>query len=99
MSVLLAQTGMLGGIRYCGQNSIVIYLAFFLPMAATRVALTKSGLITDPGTVAALVTLAAVVTPLILHRAVRGTNLGFLFERPARFRLSAPRTGTLQPAE
>jgi uncharacterized membrane protein YcfT len=99
ISVMLAQTGMFGGIRYCGQNSIVIYLAFFLPMAATRVALTKSGLITDPGTVAALVTLTAVVTPLILHRAVRGTTLGFLFERPARFRLAAPRTAALQPAE
>ena len=77
----------------------VIYLAFFLPMAATRVILTKSGLITDPGTVAALVTLSAIIAPLVLHRIVRGTALRILFERPARFRLQPRKTAALQPAE
>ncbi|HWV41235.1 acyltransferase family protein [Pseudorhodoplanes sp.] len=99
ISVLMARAGMLGGIRYCGQNSIVIYLAFFLPMIATRMALTKTELIVDPGLVAALVTLVAVVTPLILHRIVRGTAFAFLFERPARFRLHTNKKPTLQPAE
>ena len=28
-------------LRYCGEHSIVIYLAFFLPMAATRTLLLK----------------------------------------------------------
>ena len=86
-------------IRLCGRNSIVIYLAFFLPMAVTRIALVKSGIITDPGTVAFLVTSVAVITPLVVHRLVRGTALSFLFERPARFHLSQPKTHTLQPAE
>jgi hypothetical protein len=45
------------------QIGTVIYLAFFLPMAVTRIALTKSGLITDAGSVAALVTLVAVIVP------------------------------------
>jgi uncharacterized membrane protein YcfT len=99
ISVLLAQTGWFGALKTCGQNSIVIYLAFFLPMAATRIALAKSGVISDPGTAAALVTLAAVVTPLILHRLVRGTMFDFLFTRPARFRLQPQKSTTLQPAE
>ena len=99
VSVGLAQYRLLEAIRYCGRNSIVIYLAFFLPMAATRVAIVKSGLITDPGTVAALVTLVAVMVPLLLHWMVRGTSLDFLFERPDRFRLVKRQPLKLQPAE
>jgi hypothetical protein len=68
-------------------------------MAVTRIALVKTGVITDPGTVALLVTSAAVALPLVLSWLVRGTALGFLFERPARFRLSAPKRTALQPAE
>jgi uncharacterized membrane protein YcfT len=99
LSVLLARADLLTGIRLCGQQSLAIYLAFFLPMAVTRIALAKSGIITDPGTVAMLVTMVAVTAPLILHRLVSGTALGFLFDRPARFRLSAPKRAALQPAE
>jgi uncharacterized membrane protein YcfT len=99
VSVLLARFDVLGFIRYCGQNSIVIYLAFFLPMAVTRIALAKTGIITDPGTVAFLVTSAAVTAPLVLHWLVHGTWLKFLFERPARFHLPAPKRTALQPAE
>ncbi|WP_245303554.1 acyltransferase family protein [Pseudorhodoplanes sinuspersici] len=101
ISVLLARSHLLEGLRYCGQNSIVIYLAFFLPMVITRIALAKTHVITDPGTAAALVTTMAVVTPLILHWMVRGTMFKFLFERPARFHLvpAKPKKTTLLPAE
>jgi len=99
ISVLLARFDLIGFVRLCGQNSIVIYLAFFLPMVVTRIALVKAGIITDPGTVAFLVTSVAVTTPLVLHWLVRGTALNFLFERPARFRLSERKHATLQPAE
>lgn len=99
IAVLLARFALLDGIRVCGQHSLVIYLAFFLPMAVTRIVLVKSGIITDPGTVAALVTSVAVVTPLMLHWLVRGTRLDFLFYRPERFRLQGRKPATLQPAE
>jgi uncharacterized membrane protein YcfT len=99
ISVLLARVGLLGFIRFCGQNSLVIYLAFFLPMAVTRMALVKTGMIADPGTVAFLVTSVAVAAPLVLHRLVRGTALRFLFERPSRFHLPASKRTTMQPAE
>ena len=99
ISVMLAQVHWLEAIRYCGQNSIVIYLAFFLPMAATRVALARSGIISDVGTASAIVTTVAVIVPLILYWITRGTLLGFLFERPDRFRLVKPRPAKMLPAE
>ena len=52
----MARSDVFRPLRYCGQNSIVIYLAFFLPMAATRIALLKTGIITDLGTISLLVT-------------------------------------------
>ena len=36
VAVLLAKTVVADPIRYCGENSIVIYLGFFLPMAVAR---------------------------------------------------------------
>lgn len=87
---------------HCGVNSIAIYLAFFLPMAATRTVLLKAGIIPDVGTVSALVTVAGVVGPLVLLELVRRSGHGwFLFRRPAWARLereSEPR-GRTQAAE
>ncbi|MFH6784406.1 MULTISPECIES: acyltransferase family protein [Methylobacterium] len=73
--------------RACGERSIVIYLAFFLPMAALRTVLIRSGVIEDVGLVSALVTLAAVTVPLAIERVVRHTPARFLFRRPAAFHL------------
>ena len=69
----MAKIDLFKPLRYCGRNSIVIYLAFFLPMAATRAVLLKTGLITDVGTISAIVTAAGVVGSLCLFWAVRGT--------------------------
>lgn len=89
-SALLSKAGAMAPLRYCGQNSIVIYLAFFLPMAVTRAVLLKTGVITDIGTISLIVTAVAAVVPILLFWAVRGTPLKFLFERPAWARLEAP---------
>ncbi len=99
VAALMARSDMFRPLRYCGQNSIVIYLAFFLPMAATRIALLKSGIITDLGTVSLLVTAAGVVGALAWYWAVRGTPLRALFERPAWARLKPARIPAMQPAE
>jgi uncharacterized membrane protein YcfT len=99
ISALLARSDLFAALRYCGQNSLVIYLAFFLPMVISRTALLKTGIITDIGTIALIVTLAGVVGALVLYWMLRNTALRFLFERPARFWLT-PRSGLrLQPAE
>ncbi len=74
-------------LRACGERSIVIYLAFFLPMAGLRTVLVKSGIIADVGVVSLLVTATAVAVPLGIERLVRHTPARFLFRRPAAFHL------------
>ena len=98
ISALLAKASGFDSLRFCGRNSIVIYLAFFLPMAATRTLLLKTGIIGDIGLVSLVVTAAGVLGALVIWWATRGTRLDFLFVRPARFWLAPPRTA-MQPAE
>jgi len=86
--VLLSKLHLARAIRYCGENSIVIYLAFFLFMAGSRAALLKSGLVTDLGIISLLVTAAGVVGSVLLFWAVRKTPFSFLFRRPQWARLS-----------
>jgi len=76
-------------LRYCGEHSLIVYLAFSLFMAATRIVLLRLGLIPDLGTVALLVTAAGVIGPLLLHLLVRGTPARYLFVRPDWTRLGA----------
>jgi uncharacterized membrane protein YcfT len=88
-------------LRYCGRNSIVIYLAFFLPMAASRAVMLRTGVIADIGTICAIVTACGVLGSLAMFRAANALGARFLFERPVRFWLTAkPRPrAILQPAE
>ncbi|WP_029073769.1 acyltransferase family protein [Kaistia adipata] len=97
-SALLSKADLMAPLRYCGEHSIAIYLAFFLPMAATRAVLLKTGLISDLGTIALIVTAAGVIAPLVLEWLVRGTRFRFLFERPAWARI-VPARARLAPAE
>ena len=101
VSALMTLHDVFRPLRYCGRNSIVIYLAFFLPMAATRALLVKTGVISDVGTMSVIITAAGVLGSLALFWAARGTWAKFLFERPAMFWLTAkpaPKLA-LQPAE
>ncbi len=83
MSVLLCNLRIGESIRWCGAHSIVIYLAFFLPMATTRTVLLKLGIIPDVGTLSLLVWVAAVTGPVVLFVLVRRLGIGrFLFQRP-----------------
>jgi uncharacterized membrane protein YcfT len=95
---LLSKSDLMAPLRYCGRNSIVIYLAFFAFMAGARVAMFRSGIIDDLGTISVIVTAAGVIGPLILFRMVRNNRLRFLFERPAWARLGEP-ARRLVPAE
>jgi uncharacterized membrane protein YcfT len=99
VAALLARSDLFQPLRYCGENSIVIYLAFFLPMAATRIALLKTGIITDLGTISLIVTAAGVIGAMCWYWAVRSTRFRFLFARPAWAQLRPRRTPVMQPAE
>ena len=97
---LLARAHWLNFLRTCGEHSIVIYLAFFLPMAATRTLLLKTGLIADIGTISLVVTIAGIVGALVLWRVALAVGANFLFERPAAFWIAPKKPrATLQAAE
>ncbi|MGJ5130911.1 acyltransferase family protein [Bradyrhizobium oligotrophicum] len=97
---LLARAQLLNALRFCGEHSIVIYLAFFLPMAATRTLLLKTGAIADIGTISLLVTVAGVLGALAIWRLALRLGARFLFERPIAFWIAPPKPkAVLQPAE
>jgi uncharacterized membrane protein YcfT len=85
IGTLLARVHWLDFLRFCGEHSIVIYLAFFLPMAATRTLLLRAGMIHDIGTTSLIVTLAGVFGSLAIWRIALAAGANFLFERPAAF--------------
>ena len=94
-SVLLARLAVTRpverGLAWLGAHSIVVYLAFFLPMAVSRTVLLKIGIVTDIGTVSALVTLAGVAGPVVLYLLTEWTGRGrFLFARPRWARIDGP---------
>jgi uncharacterized membrane protein YcfT len=100
MGTLLARAHWLNFLRFCGEHSIVIYLAFFLPMAATRTLLLHSGLIHDIGTISLIVTIVGVIGALALWRLALKAGANFLFERPSAFWIAPKKPQpTLQAAE
>jgi uncharacterized membrane protein YcfT len=102
LSALLSLHDAFTPLRYLGKNSIVVYLAFFLPMAATRTLLLKTEIIENVGNMSAIVTVVGIVVPILMFWAVRNTPARFLFERPAMFWLTAKKPrhpATMQPAE
>jgi uncharacterized membrane protein YcfT len=99
LSTVLSKADWMAAVRYCGKHSLVIYLAFFLPMAVARTVLLKTGVIPDLGTISVLVTAAGVVLPLVLYWAVRNTGARFLFQRPVWAHFAIARAARLAPAE
>ena len=99
-ATLLAKMRWLDGIRFCGEHSIVIYLAFFLPMVVTRIVLLRyAAPYLDIGTIALMVNIAGVLGALLIWRIAIKAGATFLFERPDAFWI-APRKARpkLQPA-
>jgi uncharacterized membrane protein YcfT len=100
MGTLLARAQWLNFFRFCGEHSIVIYLAFFLPMAATRTLLLRTGVIPDIGTVSLIVTIVGVLGSLAIWYVALRLNARFLFERPQTFWIAPKKAGpVLQAAE
>jgi len=97
---LLARAQWLNGLRFCGEHSIVIYLAFFLPMVIARVSLLKFAGFLDIGVISLIVTIVGVAGALAIWRLALRFGADFLFERPQAFWIAPkqPRRA-LQPAE
>ena len=100
MGTLLARMQWLNFLRFCGEHSIVIYLAFFLPMASTRTLLLKTGIMHDVGLISLIATTVGVTGALLIWRLALWAHANFLFERSDAFwivpRKAAPK---LQAAE
>ena len=100
VGTLLARTHWLNFLRFCGEHSIVIYLAFFLPMASTRTLLLKTGIIPDVGMISLITTVVGVAGALLIWRAALALHANFLFERPDAFWIAPRKAGSrLQAAE
>ncbi|GAB4349271.1 MAG: acyltransferase family protein [Oricola sp.] len=83
MAALLTKFAFMNWLRWLGEHSLVVYLAFTLPMSAIRIIAMKLGL-TDTNLLSCIVLAGAVTAPVILYLAVKRTGFGtFLFERPA----------------
>ena len=81
-AIVLARIAALPWLRYFGANSIVIYLAFFLPMAAIRTLGLKAYPAINPDILSALTTAGAIAGALLLYWLLRHSALRLLFVRP-----------------
>ncbi|MCO4317050.1 acyltransferase family protein [Phyllobacterium sp. 21LDTY02-6] len=95
ISSLLAsarRSGIVRALEWLGAHSIVIYLAFFLPMAVARTILLKTGIIADIGTISLLTLICGVLGPVVLFGLIQLTGYGqFLFSRPEWAKIERPR--------
>lgn len=81
---LLMRFAFMDWLRWLGKHSLVVYLAFTLPMSAVRILAMKSGLVTDTSLLSVLVLVAATASPVILFLLIKRFGIAeFLFERPA----------------
>ena len=88
MGVWFSKFGWAEVLRYLGKNSIVVYLAFFLFMAFTRVLLLRYLPNLNLAATSLITTFVGVAGPVALHRLTMNTRLDFLFKRPVWARLA-----------
>jgi uncharacterized membrane protein YcfT len=84
LAMLLARFPAMDWLRWLGTKSIVVYLAFAVPMGVLREVFMRTGLIENTSIMSLLVMAFALISPLILYWVIQVTGWGrFLFERPA----------------
>ncbi len=82
-AALLIRLPWMDWLRWLGEHSIVIFLSFSIPMAASRTLILRTGLIDDVSMLSIVVMTIALASPIVLYWMIRKTGWGrFLFERP-----------------
>ncbi len=87
VAALLAQNSAMSFIRQVGSRSIIVFLAFVLFMAPTRILLIKANILPDIGSAGFTVMAVALAGPLLLAWMVAETPFKYLFVRPQWARL------------
>ncbi len=82
-AALLVKLPWMNWLRWMGSKSLVVYVAFVLPMGIARILLLRFG-VEEPNLVSLITMVVAIGSPLILWWIVQKIGFGrFLFERPA----------------
>jgi len=82
-SSLISRTRLFAFLKHLGANSIVVYLAFFVPMVVMRLTLLRFAPWMDIGTMSLISTVVGVAAPMVFYAVIRRTGWGmFLFHRP-----------------
>lgn len=80
---LLGKLRFMDWLRWLGEHSLAVYLAFVLPMSASRAVLSKIPALHDVTLLSGIVIVIAIGFPVTLYALVQWTGIGkFLFERP-----------------
>ena len=83
LASLLTRLPFMNWLRWMGSKSLIIYVAFVLPMGVSRTLLIKLG-VDDPTVLSLAIMAISILSPLLLYWLVLRTGFGgFLFERPA----------------
>lgn len=81
---LLTRLPFMRWLSWLGARSLIVYLAFALPMSMVRIVMIRFGLADNANLTSLAVFTAALVSPLVLKLLIDRTGFGkFLFERPA----------------
>lgn len=103
IAALLTRLPFMNWLLWLGSKSLIIYVAFVLPMGISRTLLIKLG-VDDPTVLSLAIMAISIISPLVLYWIVQRTGFGhFLFERPAWAHLpgtaKSPARAVATPAE
>lgn len=83
IAALLTRLPWMSWLQWIGSKSLIVYVAFVLPLGVSRTVLIKLGVL-EPSLLTVATMAIAITSPLVLYWLVRRTGFGgFLFERPA----------------